>query len=385
MRSLIYLSDSVGKVIFLNFHQHKRLLVIGLVVVIYLIYLLPNAASSNVVSNPKLVKSQDVKISIMGDVMLGSTVGSVARKRGVGYLMSGISPILKADDLSICNLESAVTDGGTAANKKYVFRASPSIIPGLKNSGIEAVSIANNHSYDYGKNAFLQTLSVLHRAGLTVVGGGITSDDAFTVRQIQTKQGSIGLIAASTVIPAAYWAANKHHPGIADAHNTNRLIKEIKSATKNTDILIIFFHWGIESNSMPNALQRGLARKCIDAGADMVVGTHPHVLQGFEYYRGKFIAYSMGNFVFYNQRRDSLMLQASVYQGKLQSVKVIPCEIMRYKPIIASPTVASRIIRKLRKLSFHSNISKDGNIIASNTKLQIARANGDKYVRTNSK
>ncbi|MHB9025152.1 MAG: CapA family protein [Armatimonadota bacterium] len=306
-----------------------------------------------------------ITISFVGDMLLASGVGRVAAARGSAHLFAGVRDLLRADDLTIGNLECAVATGGQPAEKQYVFRAHPSVLPGMVQSGVDAVSLANNHTLDYGRSALLETLEHLRKARLPAAGAGKDLESAYLPVLLSRKGQRIAFFAASRVLPSTSWYAGSQRAGIAQAYNPARLLSGLRTARSRADIVIVYLHWGKERAVTPDLQQRALARQCIDAGADLVIGSHPHVLQGFEYYRGKLIAYSLGNFVFTNARNNTAILQTTFVNGVLQNAVAIPCEIRQYRPFPHRDPDGRQVLQALSARSFHATVADDGTVAAA--------------------
>ncbi|UCH35551.1 MAG: CapA family protein [Armatimonadota bacterium] len=302
-------------------------------------------------------------ITFIGDIMLASGAGKLASARGTEDLLSGVSDVLRADDLTIGNLECAVATTGTPADKDYTFRADPVLLPGLRRAGVDAVSLANNHSLDYGGAALLETLEHVQKAGLHSAGAGANLSAAAAPAIIAAGGHKVAFIAASRVLPSGAWYAAADRPGIAPAYDPAHMLAAIRSASARADIVIAYLHWGKERAIRPEGYQRSVARQCIEAGADLVVGTHPHVLQGFEYHRGKLIAYSLGNFVFNNRVKETAMLQTRFADGGMNGAGVIACHITGYRPqLVDDPRVRQQMLRSLEERSFGVRIADDGSL-----------------------
>ncbi|OPZ83146.1 MAG: Capsule biosynthesis protein CapA [bacterium ADurb.Bin429] len=298
--------------------------------------------------------------SLVGDIMLADRVGAVAKVKGTGYLLAGVKDILTNDDLTIGNLECAIATVGTPAEKQYTFRADPAVLPGLRAGGVEAVSLANNHTLDYGRDALLQTLEHLTKSGIAAAGAGRSLTEASRPVLFDIKGRRVAFLAASRVLPSTSWYARTNTPGLAAAYDPARLLREVKGARATADVVIVYLHWGIEQALTPEAYQRKLARQCIDAGADLVVGSHPHVLQGFEYHKGKLIAYSLGNFVFSNHDRHTAILQVT-FGEDTPAARIIPCAIVRYCPTPThDPAARAAVLRDLERRSYGARIAPNG-------------------------
>jgi poly-gamma-glutamate synthesis protein (capsule biosynthesis protein) len=242
-----------------------------------------------------LAQAEPVRLVFAGDIMLDDGPGKVvAAGRDP---LAPFAALLDDADYRIGNLECPLATTGTAIPTKiYTFRADPRATRVLKGR-FDAVSVANNHSGDYGRTAFLETLSVLSGAGIRYFGGGHNLVEAHAPLWIEQKGLRIAVLGYDEFLPRAF-EAGADYPGIAWSEDSH-VISDIRAArAAGADVVIPFMHWGWEYEDGPNGRQRQLAHAMIDAGADAVVGGHPHVTQGAEVYRGKPIIYSLGNFVF---------------------------------------------------------------------------------------
>jgi poly-gamma-glutamate capsule biosynthesis protein CapA/YwtB (metallophosphatase superfamily) len=341
----------------------------GLVLVAFGIFFVwrawPPVAPKHPRPHPVAPRPRPITITFVGDIMLASRVGKLAATDGAPSLFSGVSSTLRADDLTIGNLECAVATCGSPAKKKYTFRASPEVLPGLHEGGVDAVTLANNHSLDYGRAALLETMRHLREANLPWAGAGTDAASANRPVILHAGRQTVALLASSRVLPSGDWNAGDHRPGVAAAYDSTALLAAIRAARAKAGLLVVYMHWGTERMTRPHAHQRALARRCIDAGADIVVGAHPHVLQGFEYYRGKLIAYSLGNFVFNNRTQATAILQTTFRGRALERAVVIPCRVVQYRPqIIGNGPARSRALQSLQALSFGVRIGEDGALAA---------------------
>ncbi len=236
-----------------------------------------------------------VKLVFAGDIMLDDGPGRLIAKGG-DPLQDFASTVMDSD-LAIANLECPVATGGSAKpGKIYTFRAKPAALRVLQGR-FQALALANNHSGDYGKAAFLETIAHLDEAGFQHFGGGRNLTEAHAPLWITRKGLRIALLGYDEFKPRSF-EAGPTWPGIAWSEDA-LVIADIRAArAAGADLVIPMMHWGWEREPEPSARQRALARLMIDAGADMVVGGHPHVTQGVEYYKGKMIVYSLGNFIF---------------------------------------------------------------------------------------
>ena len=241
-------------------------------------------------------EADDVSVVFVGDVMVAETPGKLIAQ-GVDPFLP-FQSILQAHDLRIGNLECVVATGGTALAKPYTFRAEPRVLPVLKRH-FDAMSLANNHSGDFGKAAFAEQLDLMRKAGLPYFGGGVDATEAHAPLIMERNGLRIALLGYVEFKPRAF-EADAHRPGVAWSGEDDQVIEDIVAArtVHRADIVIPYMHWGWEEEAQPSPRLREFARRMIDAGADMVVGGHPHVTQGADVYKGKPIIYSLGNFLF---------------------------------------------------------------------------------------
>ena len=242
-----------------------------------------------------LAQAEPLRLIFAGDIMLDDGPGRVVA-RGEDPL-APFSDLLQDADYRIGNLETSIATTGQAfANKIYTFRAAPAVLQ-VHKGRFDAFSLANNHSGDYGHAAFVETLRLLNASGLRHFGGGLNLAEAHAPLWIEKKGLRIAVLGYNEFKPRRF-EAGPNWPGIAWSEDS-QVLADIRAArAAGADLVIPFMHWGWEIETHSDARQRQLAHLMIDHGADMVVGSHPHVTQEAEIYRGKPILYSLGNFVF---------------------------------------------------------------------------------------
>jgi poly-gamma-glutamate capsule biosynthesis protein CapA/YwtB (metallophosphatase superfamily) len=235
-----------------------------------------------------------VSLVFAGDIVLDDTAGAMIARGEDPF--SGLADVFAGADIRIGNLECVVASIGSAGNKNYTFRAHPRTLPVLKRH-FDAVALANNHSGDYGREAFVQMLDLLKEADLAQFGGGHNLSQAHTPLIIERKGLRIAMLSYSEFMPRSF-EADYNAPGIAWSED-EQVASDIRKAraVHGAHLVIPVMHWGWENEPTSNARQRQLARLMIDAGADAVIGGHPHVTQETAQYLGKPIIYSVGNFV----------------------------------------------------------------------------------------
>ncbi len=214
-------------------------------------------------------------------------------------------PILKAADIAMVNLENPMTKGGVPTDKPFVFKAKPEYLNVLKNGGVDIVTLANNHIYDYRESGLVKTIAHLNDFGIKFVGAGRNIEEARRPVIFDVKGVKIAFF--------GYYGLRRHsesHPATLDSAGTaKRSLKYIRDDVKKirpaVDLIIVNLHWGREKENFPEDDQIHFAHRVIDYGADLIVGHHPHVLQGIERYKNRTIAYSLGNFIFGGNSRTS--------------------------------------------------------------------------------
>ena len=293
-------------------------------------------------------------VSCVGDCTLGkdenanqsTSLPAYAQEKGLEYFLSNVSDIFEADDLTIVNFEGTLTTSNNRADKTFAFKGDPSYTEILTSGGVEACNLANNHSHDYGSDSFTDTKQYLSAAGLLTFGY-----DSVAITEINGVK--VGLVGVYELAKGADCAE--------DLEAAMATAKE-----EGAELIIVSFHWGIEREEVPESTQISLAHKAVDLGANLVVGHHPHVLQGIEEYNGVNIVYSLGNFCFGGNKnpgdKDTMIYQQTftIVDGQVQpelDVNVIPCSLSSvsdyndYRPTPATGDEADRILAKIESRS----------------------------------
>lgn len=310
---------------------------------------------------------QEVVLTFAGDIMLGAKVEDLLQKHGYDYPYTYVKDSLQEADIAIANLESPITERGVAQEKEYVYRISPLAVPELALSGIDLVNMANNHILDYGPEGLLDTFEYLDEAGIKHMGAGHDKDEAYKPVYIEKNGLNIAFFGFSRVVPERSWKADKNHPGVASTYDYTFPVKAIEEAREASDLIVVVAHWGVEREDMPADHQVSLAHRYIDAGADLVVGGHPHVLQGFERYKDKWIAYSLGNFIFTTNNNaktwETAILNAtcSLSQGCQLKVKPVLTKWAQPKPMEELGGI--KLLQRISDISIHVKINSDGEVV----------------------
>jgi len=295
----------------------------------------------------------------VGDIMLDRKVGGKVKDLGADFPFEGVAELLREADLTFGNLESPISSLGTAAKGKEVtFRAGLESISGVRNAGMDVLSLANNHAMDYGPAALMETMDVLAHSGVVYIGAGANSAAARRPASFTIKGVKVSLLAYCNRFHMVV-EAQKEYPGVAIAC-AEEVKADIQKAKGWADVVIVSFHWGWEYSDHPDAETKALAHLAVESGASLVIGHHPHVIQGVEVYKGGLICYSLGNFIF-DQRgtrtKRGLALRCTIGRSGVQQAELLPVTIdaAEFRPYLASGEVAKSILLELKRLSKQLN------------------------------
>ncbi|HWI61787.1 MAG TPA: CapA family protein [Symbiobacteriaceae bacterium] len=307
-----------------------------------------------------------ITLTVAGDFMLARGVARAMRENGTLYPVAAVKEHLSKADLTFVNLESPIGVKGTALPGKQIwFRAPPEAMENLKATGVDGVTVANNHILDYDTENFLETLDSLKQAGIKYVGGGRNISEARKPMVLEAKGVKIAFLGYSQFADLFFdwnyprsFSATDTLPGVPRIQE-DWLAEDIKAAKALAPIVAVAYHWGDEFQNYPNDEQKRLAHKTVDLGADLVLGYHPHAIQGFEIYNGKFIAYSTGNFIMDRQdtdlARESMILDFTLSPGKVRAVNVLPVWIKAEQPYIMTGAEGETLLQKMRTISGWKN------------------------------
>ncbi len=305
-------------------------------------------------------KEGNIILAFTGDILFSDYSLQLYEKSGISsFIEDSLLQELSDADYYMLNEEFPFSNRGIAASdKQYTFCVDPRYVSIFQELGADIVTLANNHTLDYGNEALLDTISTLDSSGIMHVGAGKNLEDAKkpVIASIENK--SVGFLGASRVLPLSSWSAGRDNTGIFSTYDSAILESEISDLKSNCDFVIVYVHWGIERNEYPEDYQRELAEKYIDAGADMVIGSHPHVLQGFAFYKGKPIIYSLGNFLFSNSAADTIVLKVMIDENNESRISLIPCQ--RVNGQMRHMRNSSELIRHLNELSYGAFIDDNG-------------------------
>ncbi|GAB4370091.1 MAG: CapA family protein [Calditrichia bacterium] len=301
-----------------------------------------------------------VKIVAGGDLMLGSWAGETIRERGWDYPFSRLDTILSDAQVVFANLEAPFGTGGQPVEKSYTFQVHPDLIQVLKSGRINVVSLANNHILDFGPGVLQETFDLLQRNSIHYTGAGRNKTESCVPAVIDVGGVRLAFAAYSLTFPEEFWATDSTAGTCFTSHTF--FYDDLRKFKQESDVLIVSFHWGGELLSAPKDYQRDLARRTIDAGADIILGHHPHVVQGIQIYREKPIFYSLGNFVFgsYSEKAREGMLIKIIWgtQGGLRC-RIYPINVynkeVEFQPYVLEGEKKRLFLENLNRISLELN------------------------------
>lgn len=306
--------------------------------------------------------SGELMLAFAGDVHFERHLAGLLTRPQAG--LGPIDGVLRAADLTMVNLESAITERGTRAAKtlelpslRHHFRTSATALDLLAAAGVDVVTMANNHGADYGPVGFADTLRAIRTSPIPVLGVGENRAEAFTPHLVSIRGTDLAFLAAddSTRESAQrLWAAGPDHPGLAAAHSDRgrALLAAVRRASLQADVVVVYLHWGRESQSCPTARQRFMARSLTRAGADVIVGSHAHVLLGSGWLGESYVNYGLANFVWYHNLRPLTgVLRIRIRDGAVVNDAWSPARIRTHgRPVPMRPGARAGAIADWRQL-----------------------------------
>lgn len=313
------------------------------------------------------------RLGFVGDILLNGTIGDLIEAEGPLAPWEGVRELLSSADITCGNLECAVgTTGTPIPGKTWTFRAEPATLQGLADSGLDVVSLANNHTLDFGEECLLETVDLVRAAGLGTIGAG--ADEAAArepfIREVNGVK--VGILATAVTVPTPDWAAKPDKPGIAVDYPGwfPGIVASIQDLSQRVDVVVVYVHWGDERTPAPVQWIERVHTAMRDAGAHAIIGSHPHVLHGVRYDGSTVTAYSLGNFVFstnpeYPDCQIGAILNLTVSKGKIEAVELVPTKIVWGKTYPMEGEEREGILAKMSSPSrpMGSDVDMDGSVV----------------------
>ncbi|MBO4903578.1 MAG: CapA family protein [Lachnospiraceae bacterium] len=308
-----------------------------------------------------------------------------------GCILPEVIETMQAADIMMVNNEFAYSDrGAPTASKQYTFRADPSHVTKLNELGVDIVALANNHAYDWGPDALMDTFDILEGADVPYVGAGRNISEAMQPVYMKVNGRTLAFVSATQIERTPNpdtKEATEDSPGVLRTLDPSKFLQVIEEAENHADFTVVYVHWGSENTDLVEASQRELAEKYADAGADLIIGDHSHCLQGIDYVKGVPVFYSLGNFWFNSKTLDTCIVSVTVLTEKttpsmsvsqdgvtepsyadtlpIESLQFIPCIQKSCRTRLADPEEAERIYAYLQGICDHANVGSDGLITYS--------------------
>lgn len=309
-----------------------------------------------------------VTITFAGDILFDENYMIMERVKDSRNIADGVQPGLiaemKSADIMMLNNEFPYSDrGAPTQGKKFTFRAKPSAVSYLNDMGVDIVALANNHAYDYGEPAFMDTMSILEEAGITYVGAGRNLQEARRPVYYIINNMKIAIVAATQIEkldnPDTKGATDSS-AGVFRCWNGDNLLETVREAKANSDFVIVYLHWGTENEAAIDWAQEKQAPEVVAAGADLIIGAHPHCLQRISVVQGVPVMYSLGNFWFNSKTVDTGMIKVTLNQNGLQSYQFIPCQQTGSQTMLLQGEEKKRVINYMQGLSGGVHIDEEG-------------------------
>jgi poly-gamma-glutamate synthesis protein (capsule biosynthesis protein) len=321
-------------------------------------------STQSVASKPTSANAE-ITLSAVGDILLDRGVAQQIERHGLHYPFGHAAPLLKNADIAFGNLECPIASQGTKVVKRFVFKAKPEYSQTLRDAGFDMLSLANNHTLDCGRTGLLETMQNLERHNIRWTGAGRNRSEAERATVLDVRGLRVAFVGFCEFLPEGVFT-NDAKPSIAFASVEN-VRRAISTARRKADVVVASFHWGTEYANRPRALQTELAHVAARSGADLVLGHHPHVLQGLQTIitrdsstrkvRRTLVAHSLGNFVFDPARErgaaptETMVLRCRINKSGVVAAQAVPMKIDNTRPRPATPAEAKVILARLALLS----------------------------------
>ena len=287
--------------------------------------------------DPVLGNGETVTIAFGGDTNFEAAAGERLAADPASVL-APFAGVLSGADLAVVNMETAIGTGGSPVPKEFVFQAPPEALEAYRAAGIDVVTAANNHGMDFGVESLRETLAAEQATGFPIVGIGADEAEAYAPFITEIRGQRIAVIGATQVLDdslIASWTAGPTQPGLASAKRVDRLVQAVAEARAAADTVVVYLHWGVETQTCPTTNQQELAGALVDAGADVVVGTHAHRLQGGGRLGGAVVHYGLGNFGFQANSAEGArtgVFVVTVTGRRVDGYQWVPGRIVDHQP-----------------------------------------------------
>ncbi|MEU4641498.1 CapA family protein [Micromonospora sp. NPDC023814] len=314
----------------------------------------PARSAAAATASPSRAGPAEVTLAFAGDVHFAGRTAALLDDPATAF--GSISSALSAADLTMVNLETAVTTRGTPEPKQFLFRAPASAYDAVKAAGVDVVSIANNHTLDYGRVGLTDTVDAARAAGMPTVGAGADAAAAYAPWTTRISGTRIAFLAFSQVDELwSQWRATDSRAGIAMTRDLTRAVAAVRAARQQADVVVVYVHWGTEGDSCPPADAREFADEMARAGASLVVGTHAHLLLGDGWIDRTFVQYGLGNFLWWRDdaySNDTGILRVTLRGAEIVKTELVPALISRRtgQPQLARGDDAARILQEYADL-----------------------------------
>jgi len=293
-----------------------------------------------------------VRFIAVGDIMLGRGIDNRISKNGPEWAFKNLSNCLQTADVLFGNAEFSSITASSPTTRGYVLGASTTTIKSLQCAGFDIVSLANNHTLDYGRKGLVSLIDELDKLKIMYVGGGKNYFDAQSPKVIEKNSIKICFLAYSLFFEDNK-DIDKTLPTLA-MFSEEKMEKDIEIAKSSASIVVVSFHWGVEYSSSPTSYQRKVAHLAVDCGANLIIGHHSHVIQGIEIYKDTMILYSLGNFIFDSKNektKEGLVFQCSISSSNISGVSLLPIYISKFRPTRLDLDYCFRIAKQVQELS----------------------------------
>lgn len=313
-----------------------RRVILGVLIAVVVVLLSPVRVSRRSECPPP---EPSITLVAVGDVLLDRGIAKKIANNGFDWPFAKVAETIRAADIAFCNLECPLSKGAHKVTKFICFRADPKNLACVSDAGFDIVSTANNHALDAGRRGLMETLGHLDDAGIAHAGSGANLEAAESPTILDVNGVKVAFLARNLLFPEGVWYRTDA-PTIAGL-DESRIEEQIADAHEKADVVIVSLHWGIEYRKKPTDAQIALGRKLIDAGANVVLGHHPHCTQPVEEYHGGVIAYSLGNFLFDSVNpvcMETMILRCRLSRSGVSELQIIPARVVKWRPECELPS-----------------------------------------------